>query len=121
MRLNDPILWSVALEGPTALALLVAPSVVARLLFGEGPYVVAEAIARIAGIALLSLVIGCVARNGVRTAILVYNILVGAYLLPLGLTGYADGVLLWPAVVIHGVIALLLIRDSARRRLGGGT
>ena len=121
MRLNDPVLWSAAVEGPTALALVVAPGLVAHLLFGKGPYVVAEAIARIAGIALLSLVVACVLPTGARTAILVYNILVGGYLLSLGLTGYADGVLLWPAVVIHGVMALLLMRDSARRRLGGGT
>lgn len=121
MRLNDPVLWSAALEGGTALALVLAPNLVARLLFAVDAQVVTEPLARIAGIALLSLAVACVLPNGARTAILVYNILVGAYLLALGLTGYADGVLLWPAVVIHGVMALLLIRDSARRRLGGGT
>ena len=121
MRRNDPMLWSAVLEGGTALALMLAPSLVARLLFAVDAQVVAGPIARIAGIALLSLVIACVLPNGARRAILIYNVLVGGYLLALGLAGYADGVLLWPAVVIHGVMALLLIRHSARRRLGGRT
>ena len=121
MRLNDTMLWSAVLEGGTALALILAPNFVARLLFAVDAQVVAEPIARVAGIALLSLVIACVLPNSARRAILIYNVLVGGYLLALGLAGYADGVLLWPAVVIHGVMALLLIRHSARRRLGGGT
>jgi hypothetical protein len=121
MRLNDPVSWSAALEGGTALALVLAPSVVARLLFAVDAQVVAVPLARIAGIALLSLVIACVYKNGARRALLIYNVLVGGYLLILGLSGYAAGILLWPVVVIHGVMALLLMRDSARRRLGGGT
>lgn len=121
MRLNDSVTWSAALEGGTALALLLVPNLVARLLFAADVQVVAAPIARIAGIALLSLVVACVLPNGARRAILIYNILVGGYLLALGLGGYAAGVLLWPAVAIHGVMALLLIRGSARRRLGGGT
>jgi len=120
MRLNDPVYWSAALEGGTALALLLVPSVVARLLFAVDAQVVAEPLARIAGIALLSLVIACVYKNGARRALLIYNVLVGGYLAALGVGGYAAGILLWPAVAVHGVVALLLLRYGSRSRADEG-
>ena len=38
---------------------------------------------------------------------LTYNFLVTAYLLYLGFSGELVGILLWPAIAIHAVLALL--------------
>jgi hypothetical protein len=42
---------------------------------------------------------------------LTYNLLVTCYLIVLGIGGQWIGVLLWPAVAIHGVLTLLLVRE----------
>ena len=49
---------------------------------------------------------------------LVYNTLVALYLAYLGTVGHMSGVLLWPGVALHAVIALLLLWNwrSERRR-----
>jgi heme A synthase len=72
-------------------------------------------VARIAGIALFSLVVACRPRDATRTsvrAMLAYNALVGVYLASLGMSALASGVMLWPAVAIHFVMAIALARRS---------
>jgi hypothetical protein len=112
---------SAAIEFVTGLALIIAPRAVVELLFGGtlgGPGV---PVGRIGGIALLSLALACwpysEALGGMRSAhvaLLIYNLLVAALLFYLGWTGEFTGFLLWPAALLHGVIALLLA--FARRR-----
>jgi hypothetical protein len=68
------------------------------------------------GIALLALGIACWPR-GLRIlrgsapllGIGVYNVLVAAYLAYLGTVEHLHGALLWPAVVLHTGVALLLL------------
>jgi hypothetical protein len=50
-------------------------------------------------------------------AMLVYSGAITLYLAYVGLAGVADGVLLWPAVVVHAILTALLARSwlSARR------
>ena len=94
-------------EMATGMALVVAPSVVVGLLLGAEPTGVCIPVARIAGIALLALGVGCwpgPASVGMST----YSALVTAYLLCLGIGGEWVGPLLWPALVVHAVMTLLL-------------
>ena len=72
------------------------------------------ALGRITGIALLSLGMACwpgAKASGSQSPwpVLTYNTLVASYLFSLGLGGESVGVLLWPAVVVHGLMALLLV------------
>jgi hypothetical protein len=84
----------------TGLGLIAVPSVVARLLFGAELDGLAVTVARVAGIALLSLGLACwPGRTSSLAAIIgtiVYNLLAAAYLAYLGIVGERVGVLLWP-------------------------
>jgi hypothetical protein len=43
--------------------------------------------------------------------LLIYNLLVTLYLLYLGIGGKLVGVLLWPAVALHAMLAILIVRS----------
>lgn len=99
------------LEAGTGLALLVAPSVVARLLLGttlEAP--AALTVARVAGAALLALALACwLARENGRAlvaAMLLYNVAAVAILAHAGLGLALSGIGLWPAVALHFAMAV---------------
>jgi hypothetical protein len=77
------------------------------------------ALGRVAGFALLGLGLAWwpdLESFGVNTpalrALLTYNLLATFYLAYLGIGGRLVGTLLWPAVVIHAVLTLLLARAS---------
>jgi hypothetical protein len=112
------LMLAAVLESVTGLALLIAPSVVAWLLLGAELPAVAAVVARLTGCALVALGIAC--RPGgdaarvlipAARAMLTYNALVACYLTFLGSGGQFVGVLLWPVAAIHGLIALLLLRE----------
>jgi len=112
-----------SVEAVTGLALMVAPQVVARLLFGVEMTGVAIVIGRVAGIALIALGVGCwLGRNeadgagSALSAMLTYDLLVTAYLLVVGLGTEFVGPLLWPAVAAHAVLTALLGRSWLRAR-----
>lgn len=102
-------------EAGTGLALLLAPTWVIALLLGGEASTVTVMVARVLGIALLALAWACW-PGPPRQGMLVYGVAVAAYLGWLGWTGAASGWLLWPAVLLHGVLALALIGE--RRRHG---
>lgn len=95
----------------TGLALVAAPSLVAHLLLGEERSGVAAEVARVAGIALVSLGIACWPGKDMA-GMLTYSAAIAAYLGYLGLTGAAGGVLLWPAVALHVILTVLLARAA---------
>jgi hypothetical protein len=103
-----------AVEAVTGLFLLIFPHLVAKLLLGVAVTGVSIVIGRVAGIALLSLGVGCwfgrqEATGGwALSAMLLYNVLVTLYLARVGLGAEFVGVLLWPAVVVHAVLTVLL-------------
>ena len=106
------------LEAVTGMALMIAPSVVSRLLLGADVSGVGAAVGRVAGLAMLSLGLACwpfrdpASRHApALLAMLTYNLLVACYLTFLGIGGQFVGVLLWPAVAIHGLLTLLLVRE----------
>jgi hypothetical protein len=97
------------LEAVTGLALVAAPSLVGRLLLGAAGTGVAIPVARVLGIALIALGVACWPGPALL-GMLTYGALVTAYLLYLGFRGEWVGPLLWPAVVLHAVLTLLLAR-----------
>ena len=96
-------------EAATGLALLIVPSLVGRLLLGEELTGIATPVARVAGIALIALGIACWPGPPL-VGMLTYSAAVTLYLAYLGIRGEPVGLLLWPAVVVHAVLTILLVR-----------
>ena len=102
-------------EAVTGLALMIHPPLLSQLLLGEVVAGAGIALGRVAGIALLGLGLACWrgpdsagANTPALRALLTYNLLATLYLAYLGIGGGSVGSLLWPAVVIHGVLTLFL-------------
>jgi hypothetical protein len=107
------------LEAVTGLALITAPMVVAHWLLGAELKGAGVAMGRVAGCALVALAVACSPGRDRASccgsalwAMLTYNLLVTCYLVLLGTGGQFVGVLLWPAVAIHGIFSLLFARAS---------
>ena len=99
-------------EALTGLVLLGYPPIV-RLLFGTEPTGVSIPVARVLGIALIGLGTACWPCASAFRAVcgmLTYSALAMAYLLYLGIRGEWAGPLLWPAVVLHAILTILLAR-----------
>jgi hypothetical protein len=94
-------------EAVTGLALLMVPSLVGWLLLGEELTGTAIPVARVAGIALIALGVACW-PGPPRVGMLIYSSAVTLYLAYLGIAGGLNGVLLWPAVVVHATLTGLL-------------
>lgn len=103
-------------EAATGLALLVAPSLVGRLLLGAEMTGVAVPAARVAGLALIALAIACW-RNSPLLGMLFYSAAATLYLAWLGLAGGFAGILLWPAVAVHALLSILLWRRHTETNL----
>jgi hypothetical protein len=97
-------------EAATGAALIVVPSLVGRLLLGADLAGVAIPVARVLGVGLLALGVACLPSCTPLCGMLTYSVLATPYLLYLGIRGEWVGPLLWPAVVLHAVIAILLGR-----------
>jgi len=98
-------------EGATGAALLIAPSLVGRLLLGEELIGIAVTVARVAGIALIALAVACWPGPPL-IGMLVYSAAVALYLGYAGLVGSLTGILLWPAIALHVVLTALLALTS---------
>jgi len=96
-------------EAATGVALLVVPVLVGRLLLGTELAGVSVVVTRVAGIALLALGVGCWPGTPL-CGMLTYNALGTMYFAWLAFGGEWRGPLLWPAVVLHAVLAILLAR-----------
>ena len=107
-----PLAIAAVAEGATGLALLVAPTLVVRLLLGAEITGAGIATSRVAGLALIALAIACLPGvvNGALKGMLTYSLLVTIYLGWLGLARGATGKLLWPAVIAHVILTALLAR-----------
>jgi hypothetical protein len=96
-------------EAVTGVALLIVPSLVGRLLLGEELSGVAVPVARVAGIALIGLAVACWPGPPLL-GMLAYSAAVALYLAYLGIAGGLNGILLWPAVVMHAILTALLAK-----------
>jgi dolichyl-phosphate-mannose--protein O-mannosyl transferase len=113
------LIVTAVVETPIGLMLLVSPALVARLLLGaslDPP--AALIVGRIAGAALLSLSAACwlarddgpsLSRRGLIAAMLLYNCAAGAVLGNAAAGVRLVGVLMWPAVALHAVLAVWCI------------
>jgi hypothetical protein len=99
-------------EAATGLALLIVPSLVGELLFGVEFTGVTIPVARVAGTALIGLGIACWLGPPLA-GILIYSAAVLSFLYRLQMV---PGVFLWPAVVLHVILAALLTHDVTRVR-----
>ena len=94
-------------EAVTGLALIVVPSLVGRLLLGTELAGVAVVVARVAGIALLALGLGCW-PGPASLGMLIYNAAGAVYFAIVALGHQWVGPLLWPVVGLHAVLAIML-------------
>jgi hypothetical protein len=101
-------------EAATGLALLAVPSLVAQLLFGM-PFGDPLAIiaARVAGTALLALSAACW-WGSPYLGMVVYSAGITVLLTAVGLTGALTGVLLWPVIILHAAVTVLLVASHSR-------
>jgi hypothetical protein len=98
-------------EAATGAALIVVPSLVGRLLLGAELTGVSIPVARVLGIALIALGVCCWPGSTALCGMLTYSALVTVYLAYLGVVGGFTGILLWPAVVVHALLTVLLTRS----------
>ena len=103
------------IEAATGLALIAVPAIVVRLLLGAEISGASIPLGRVAGAALLALGVACWlplndrqsrTARGLVVAMLVYNIVATAVLAFAGIGLGLHGVALWPAVVLHAVMAI---------------
>ena len=126
--LRTILAFAAVVEVGTGLVLMIDPAIVAALLLGAEISGVGTLLGRCFGIALLALGLACWpsrqrAESGspaVR-AMLTYNALIALYLTYLGTVGHIGGLLLWPGVVLHAVVALLLVWMWRNERRTGAT
>jgi hypothetical protein len=103
------LLFAAIVEATTGLGLLFVPSVVGQLLLGQVFTGITVPVARVTGIALIALGISCWPGQPL-VGMLIYSAAVALYLAHLGLAGVFTGPLLWPAVVLHLILTMLLAR-----------
>ena len=100
-------------EAVLGLALLLYPPIVIRLLLGAEIIGVGDVVSRFAGIALIGLGVACWPNGSARQPLdgmLTYSTLATLFLVYVGVRGQSVGVLLWPAVVVHAILIILLLR-----------
>ncbi len=99
-------------EAATGLALMAAPALVVRLLFGEDLSGAGLVVGRLAGMGLFSLALACWPSPSptlpALRAMFIYNALVAAFLAYLLLAGTSYGALLIGVTVVHVVFATWL-------------
>ena len=106
------LIFTALAESGFGLLLLAAPPIVCRLLFAAEATGLAITLARLTGMCLIALAIACWPGGECRRALfgmLTWSVLAMLYLIVVGLGGSA-GILLWPAVGVHAIIAVLLLR-----------
>ena len=102
-------------EAFTGLVLVIDPPLVVRLLFGTDVSGAGILMSRIAAIALIALGLACWPGPpwiGMST----YGAAVALYLAYVGFASGSTGILLWPAVVLHVILTILLTRASTSEK-----
>ena len=106
-------------EAGTGLILMVYPPIVVRLLFGAEIAGAGILMSRIAGIALIGLGVASWPGNFAFQPLhgmLTYSTLAMLYLIFVGVSGEGGGLLLWPGVVVHATLSVLLGAAWRRQR-----
>lgn len=111
-------------EAGTGVILLADPPIVVRLLFAAEIDGAGVLMSRLAGIALLGLGVACWPGHSTSQPLggmLTYSALAMLYLIFVGVRGRAVGLLLWPGVVLHAILIVLLARAWLKQRNGTST
>jgi hypothetical protein len=110
-----------AIEVAAGLILIVSPPLVARLMLNADLNAAGEAIGRVAGFGLLGLGLAgwpasaqADGKSAAVRGLLAYNVLGAIFFIYLGIQGTLVGMLLWPAAILHAVLAILLARVFLR-------
>ena len=109
--MNNVLVLAAIGEVATGVALLLVPSLVGQLLLGAELTGVAMTVARVTGIALIALGVACWPGTPL-VGMLTYSAAVTLYLAYVGFTGGVIGMLLWPAVFLHGIVTVCLTRKG---------
>lgn len=113
------------IEVGTGLGFAAVPGLVVRLLLGHELLGAGIPLGRVTGVALLALGIACwlasfdtqsCAARGIVSAMALYNLGVVLILGAAGIQWQPIGVALWPAVIIHAVMAVWCVASLRRRR-----
>jgi hypothetical protein len=118
-RRRVPVMLSAGIEMATGVALMAAPGFVGRVLLGADLSAAGIAVARVAGLALLSLGVACWPGGSEATpqaarALFIYNLLTALYLGYLRVGAGFVSYLLWPACVPHALLMILLAIQHKR-------
>ena len=108
---------SAAIEAATGVALMANPGLVVQILLSASVAGSGIAIGRVGGFGLLSLGLACWPNGDEVThratwVLFLYNLLASLYLCYLRVGGESTGYVLWLAVGLHAVLALLLARPA---------
>jgi hypothetical protein len=98
-------------EAGTGVILLAYPPIVVRLLFAAEISGAGVIMSRLAGIALIGLGAACWPGNPAFQSLngmLTYGTMAMLYLIIVGVRGEWVGLLLWPGVVVHAILIVLL-------------
>jgi|GEM_PF-600260 len=120
MAINKLLVITAVGEAFTGVVLLVYPPIVIRLLFGAEIAGAGIVTSRIAGISLIALGLACLPNRDAGSltpalrGMLTYSLFATLYLFYLGIAGDLVGILLWPAIVLHAVLTILLARRMVR-------
>lgn len=110
------------LEVLTGAGLVLAPSLLAKLLFGSEMNATGDLVGRISGLVMICLALGSWPHTfegdsrQVLLPLLALSLLAVVFLIYVGIGGVNVGVLLWPAAATHFVIGVLLARTWMGRR-----
>ena len=114
--LRKVLAFAAVVEIGTGLVMAIGPAIVIKLLLGADVAGVAIALGRCFGVVLLSLGLACwpgtqrvQSSSPAFRGMLIYNALIALYLAYLGTVRHIAGLLLWPGVTLHAVVALLLV------------
>ena len=103
-------------ELTTGLVFIVVPSMLGQLLLGAELTGIALPVARVLGIALIALGVACLPGRTAFAGMFTYSVLATGYLAWLAIGGAWVGPLLWPAVVAHAILTLLLAQAGLTNR-----
>src|SRR5271167_5122143 len=99
-------------EAGTGMILLADPRIVVQLLFGAEVVGAGIIMSRLAGIALIGLGAACWPGTDTRRAfqgMVTYSVLAMLFLIYIGVRGEGVGLLLWPGVVVHAILIVVLV------------
>ena len=105
---------------------IIAPNVPCALLFGANPDNMGTPLAHWVGVSLFALGIACLpskageSRRGAALGLFVFNAGVTILFAWVGAIATVHGFLLWPAVILHAVIAVALLPQLLTTRAARG-